>query len=188
MMKCPKCKKKMVLKSKDFSFNDKPFRKYLRIIHWCEKDDIWLKIEEPVNENLNKGDIFKSAGIIIKNRKLLVEKDFDKDFYISPGGKLETGETPQQALARELKEEFGIKVLEKDLEFFGEFHAPASGQEERIVHMNVFLVKAFKGKIKHGEKVESIKWLISKLPKNIKVGSIFEHEVIPRLKEQGLID
>jgi len=28
-MKCPKCKKEMVLKSKDFSFNDKPYKKYL---------------------------------------------------------------------------------------------------------------------------------------------------------------
>src|SRR3989344_3020393 len=92
-------------------------------------------------------NIHKSAGIIIKNRKLLVEKDFDKEFFISPGGKLEDGETSEQALIRELNEEFKIDVLENDLEHFGHFDAPASGQEERTVHMDVFIVKKFTGKI-----------------------------------------
>ncbi|KKQ97421.1 MAG: NUDIX hydrolase [Candidatus Woesebacteria bacterium GW2011_GWB1_39_12] len=133
-------------------------------------------------------DIYKSAGIIIRSRRLLVEKDVDKEYFISPGGKIEQGETPEEALIRELDEEFHIKVKEEDLEEFGHFHAPASGQEERTVHMNVFLVKKHLGKISHGYKVEKILWLSSKVPKEIKVGSIFEHEVIPRLKKLNLID
>lgn len=133
-------------------------------------------------------DIYKSAGIIIKDRKLLVEKDSDKEFFISPGGKLEEGETAAQALVRELEEEFKIEVQEKDLEHFGHFDAPASGQEERTVHMEVFIVKKFKGKIQKGHKVEKLLWLNSYIPNGVKVGSIFEHKVIPKLKEIDLID
>ncbi len=133
-------------------------------------------------------DIYKSAGIIIKDRKILVEKDIDKEFFISPGGKLEIGETSRQALVRELSEEFKIIVDESDLEEFGHFDAPASGQENRIVHMDVFIVKKFTGKIKKGHKVEKLLWLNSKTPKNIKVGSIFEHKVIPKLQKMRLID
>src|SRR4030066_432936 len=95
-------------------------------------------------------EIFKAAGIIIKNRKLLVEKDSDKEFYISPGGKLEEGETAEIALTRELKEEFKINVNVEDLEKFGHFDAPASGQEHRTVHMDVFIVKKYKGVISKG--------------------------------------
>ncbi|KKQ26120.1 MAG: hypothetical protein US62_C0009G0006 [Candidatus Woesebacteria bacterium GW2011_GWA1_37_8] len=50
-MKCPKCKKEMVLKSKDFSFNDKPYKKYVRKNYWCESDDIWIRLETPANNN-----------------------------------------------------------------------------------------------------------------------------------------
>lgn len=36
--------------------------------------------------------------------------------------------------------------------------------------------------------VEEIRWITSSLPGDIEVGSIFAHEVLPRLKAQGLVD
>ena len=59
---------------------------------------------------MKKYDIHKVGGIIIKERKLLVEKSIDKEFFIAPGGSIEHGETPTQALVRELFEEFKIFV------------------------------------------------------------------------------
>jgi mutator protein MutT len=135
-----------------------------------------------------KSDIYKAAGIIIKDRKILVEKDSDKEFFISPGGKLEPGESPEEALVRELNEELKILVNINDLEEFGHYHAPASGQEHRIVHMQVYMVNKYKGKIKKGHKVEKLVWLNSKIPNDLKVGSIFEHKVIPKLTKLKLID
>ena len=140
------------------------------------------------NINMTTTDIHKAAGIIIKDRKILVEKDYDKEFFISPGGKLEEGETPEQALIRELNEELKITVKETDLEKFGEYSAPASEQEHRTVHMYVYLVKHWQGKISHGHKVEKLLWINSEIPKDIKLGSIFEHNVIPELKKLNLID
>ncbi len=133
-------------------------------------------------------DIYKAAGVIIKDRKLLVEKSENKEFFIAPGGTIEEGETPKQALVRELWEEFEIKVNESDFEEFGHFDAKAAGQEEKVVHMNVFIVNKWEGEPSPHAEVKEILWVNSNLPKGIKVGSIFEHEVIPRLKEQNLID
>ena len=50
----------------------------------------------------------KSAGIIIKDGALLVLRSKGKDTFYAPGGKLDSGETPEQAMSRELYEEVGL--------------------------------------------------------------------------------
>lgn len=135
-----------------------------------------------------KYDIHKAAGIIVRDRKLLVEKSKNKEFFIAPGGSIESGETPKLALIRELGEEFQIVVKEADLEEFGVFCHPAAGQDGKTVCMEVFMVNTWQGEIQPDNEVEEIRWLTSQVPTDIKVGSIFEHEVIPKLKEKNLID
>lgn len=91
-------------------------------------------------------------------------------------------------LIRELLEEFRLAVIERDLREFGSFYANAVGQESLIVRMDVFHVDKWKGEPEPDSEVEEILWVNSQIPRGIKVGSIFEHEVIPRLKNMDLID
>lgn len=57
------------------------------------------------------------AAIIIHDNKIFVTQrgygEF-KDGWEFPGGKIEPGETPQEALAREIKEELDIEIEVKD--------------------------------------------------------------------------
>jgi mutator protein MutT len=133
-------------------------------------------------------DIQKASGIIIKDRKVLVERSVGKEYFIHPGGKIEAGETPKQAVIRELKEEFQIDVDEADLELFDKNSAPAANSPEVYVHMDVFLVKKWRGEITPDSEVEEIRWLTSDVPTDIKLGSIMQHETIPKLKAENLID
>ncbi len=133
-------------------------------------------------------DIHKAAGIIIRDKKLLVERSKGKDFFISPGGSIEEGETAKQALVRELREEFKIIVDQENLKEFGIFSAPAVGQEERQVVIEVFIVDSFEGEPIPDSEVEEIAWIASNIPEGMKVGSIFEHNVIPALVKLNLID
>lgn len=135
-----------------------------------------------------RGDIYKAAGIIIKDRRMLVERSVGKPAFIAPGGRLTEGETAKQALVRELAEEFGITVKETDLKPFGTFSASAANHPNQQVHMEVYFVEIWKGDITPGNEVEEILWLSSELPKGVVIGSIFGHDVLPQLKEQGLID
>lgn len=134
-------------------------------------------------------DIHKAAGIIIKDRRLLVERSKGKDVFVAPGGKLESGETSTQAVIRELKEEFQLDIAENDLEEFGTFYAEAAGSHNtgKKLRMDVFIVK-YTGEIVPDSEVEEVRWVSSEIPADIEVGSIFAHEVLPRLKGQGLVD
>jgi mutator protein MutT len=133
-------------------------------------------------------DIHKASGIIIRERKLLVERSFGKVFFIAPGGSIEAGETPKQALSRELTEEFKIVAEEDDFEEFGTFYAEAAGQEKKWLQSDVFIVKKWQGEPTPDNEVEEIAWITSNNTGGLIIGSIFEHQVIPKLVEQNLID
>ena len=57
--------------------------------------------------------------LIVRNNKLLLCKNISKGFYFLPGGGLEEGETINQGIKRELKEELGIDsnkiIIDKDI-------------------------------------------------------------------------
>lgn len=60
-----------------------------------------------------------AKAIIFKDGKMLATKIKDEDeiFYIMPGGGQEVGETLEEAVKREVAEEFGILVKPISLEF-----------------------------------------------------------------------
>ena len=50
------------------------------------------------------------AGVIIKNNKILAQKNTKADNYYLPGGRVMFGESSEEALAREIKEELKINI------------------------------------------------------------------------------
>lgn len=55
--------------------------------------------------------IYKSAWIHIKDRKVLFLRAHGKDIPYMPGGKREAGESDEDALVREIKEELSLDLL-----------------------------------------------------------------------------
>lgn len=52
----------------------------------------------------------RSVAIVVRDGKILMERVvyFGREFYTVPGGGIEEGETPEQAVLRELQEECGL--------------------------------------------------------------------------------
>lgn len=97
------------------------------------------------------------AGILQKENKiLLAERPQGKPysgFWEFPGGKIETNETGEQALIRELHEELGIEVNTAQLLFPHIYTYP-----DKIVHLQVWLVSQFKGE-PHGKENQTLRWV-----------------------------
>lgn len=133
-------------------------------------------------------DIHKAAGIIIRDRRVLLARSKGNDVLVPPGGKLKPDEDSQTALARELKEEGGIVVDEKNMTFLGTFYAIAAGGSGKRLRMDVFLVDYPEGEINSQSEIEELVWTTSALPEGREIGSIFEHNIVPKLVARDLID
>ena len=53
---------------------------------------------------------YRSAGILIKDGKILIQRERDGNEYALPGGHVIIGETSEQSLIREFKEETGADI------------------------------------------------------------------------------
>lgn len=54
---------------------------------------------------------FRSVGVLIHDNKLLVQRERQGTQYALPGGHVKTGETSEQAIIREFREETGAEVV-----------------------------------------------------------------------------
>jgi 8-oxo-dGTP diphosphatase len=144
-------------------------------------------IKNVAGNNMNH-DIYKAGAIIINNKKILLLRAKGKDAFVAPGGKLEKSEDAKSALIRELKEELGITVEKNNLKEFDTYCAPATGDESKMLRMDTYIVKKYQGELKPDNEIKEMLWIDSNIPENVKIGSIFEHEIIPKLKEINLID
>jgi 8-oxo-dGTP diphosphatase len=128
--------------------------------------------------------IDKLAWIEIKNKSILSTKSYGKDKYYIPGGKREVGESDEQALYREIKEELSVEIKYDTIKYLGVFQAQAHGQPAGTIVKMTCYTADFTGQLKADSEIEEIKWLnYSDKDKIAEVDKlIFDH-----LKENGLL-
>lgn len=91
-----------------------------------------------------KKELFVVAGAIIKNNKVFACQRGNKGKtafkWEFPGGKIDPGETPQQALKRELKEELSIQVEVMEL-----LTSIVDEYDDVILHIDTYRCVLIKG-------------------------------------------
>ncbi len=117
---------------------------------------------------LPKSPLLAADGILLEKRcVLLVKRKIHPffGFWVIPGGHIEYGETAENAVKRELKEELGVTVKIKKL--IGVYSNPKRDPRYHIISI-VYLVEKNKGKIKLNEEASEFKFFYLKnLPKKI---------------------
>src|SRR3569623_445815 len=98
-------------------------------------------------------------------RTLLVRKAGTTAF-MQPGGKIEPGETPEQALVREIREELGVDVEVDALQPLGRFSAVAANEPDAIVVAETFVLETTAVPTPARE-IEEIVWIVPFDPNNL---------------------
>jgi len=96
--------------------------------------------------------IHNPAGEILLARRLSHQHQGGK--WEFPGGKVEPGEQPKQALVRELHEELGLKVAAKDLQSFMEVR---HRYPDKAIFLDVYQLENFAGTA-HGMEGQEVAW------------------------------
>lgn len=103
--------------------------------------------------------IRKSALITVKDGKLLVARSFGKEKFFLPGGKPDTGETPEQALHREIREELSVGLKAETVRPWGTITQQADGKAAgTTVIMDCFTAE-LDGQPHPSEEIEEIAWV-----------------------------
>ncbi|OQY09412.1 MAG: hypothetical protein B6I28_03095 [Fusobacteriia bacterium 4572_132] len=100
------------------------------------------------------------AGILKKKGKILLikHKKKEKEYWLLPGGGVDYGETFQEALKREFKEETALKIEVGNLKFISESIAP--DMSRHIINI-FFEVKYISGELRLGNEdiLKELKYL-----------------------------
>lgn len=75
-----------------------------------------------------------TAGLlVIRDRKLLLAFSRNKACFYLPGGKIDAGESVEQALCREIAEEMNVQLTPSDLRYYTHITAPAYGEINNVI-------------------------------------------------------
>ena len=110
-------------------------------------------------------------------RVLLVRKRGTAAF-MQPGGKRNPGEDDVSALARELNEELGCRVVPDTVSPLGTFECVAANEPERQVHAAVYAVD-IAGHVAARAEIDEIVWIDPASPGDIHLAPLTRDHVLP---------
>lgn len=124
-----------------------------------------------------------AAALLIdpQGRTLLVRKRGTQAF-MQPGGKIDAGESPVQALVRELHEELGLRVDPDQTVHLGQFSAPAANEPGFEVRAELFRVDSAEA-VAPAAEIEEVRWLAADQAVALELAPLTRDLILPLYRQ-----
>lgn len=135
-------------------------------------------------------DINKAGVLIIENGNILLcRKKKGTSKLILPGGSIEKGETPQDAIIREVREELGTNVKIQELRYLGTYEDKAAFDNPSINKFVQIVLYAgdITGTPTPSSEISEIIWFNRESDAN-QLSDIVKNKVLPDLVTRKILD
>lgn len=119
-----------------------------------------------------------AALLTDESRRLLLVRKHGTIAFMQPGGKIEPGEDPLDALLRELREELGLVVARELPRYRGRFGAPAANEPGFTVEAEIYAL-TLPGRPRPAAEIAEIAWLEPDLAPAVTLAPLTRDHILP---------
>ncbi|WP_455923787.1 NUDIX hydrolase [Pseudomonas putida] len=127
---------------------------------------------------MNRTIHIAAALLIGPDGKTLLVRKRNTLAFMQPGGKIEPGEQPVHALARELDEELGVRIDPAQAQYLGAFSAPAANEPGFEVKCELFRVDVAEA-VNIAAEIEEAVWVEGDSHGHLELAPLTRDHILP---------